>query len=118
MNAHRKCKPTERFEAREAAELRPLPEAPYDYGAWKAGIKFQRHYRVNVDGRDYSVPYRLIGEAVSIKTTAATVKIYPIHRSSPFAPAGSSHRRMMPRSSIPRICLKSIAPCGARTRMP
>ncbi len=67
---------TERFEAREAAELQPLPEKPYDYGTWKAGIKIQRHYRVNVEGRDYSVPYRLIGEAVSIKTTAATVEIY------------------------------------------
>ncbi|MDQ7263893.1 DDE-type integrase/transposase/recombinase [Paracoccus sp. PS-1] len=67
---------TERFEAREAAELRPLPETPYDYGTWKASIKVQRHYHVNVDGRDYSVPYRLIGEDVSIKTTAATVEIY------------------------------------------
>ena len=35
---------TERFEAREAAELRPLPETPYDYGTWKASIKVQRHY--------------------------------------------------------------------------
>lgn len=48
---------TEQFEAREAAELRPLPEVPYDYSTWKAGIKVQRHYRVNVEGRDYNLPW-------------------------------------------------------------
>lgn len=67
---------TDRFKIREASHLRGLPGTPYDYGTWKPGIKVQRHYHVNVDGRDYSVPFRLIGEAVSIKTTSATVEIY------------------------------------------
>ena len=66
----------ERFEAREAHCLRPLPDTAYDYGAYKVGVKIQRHYRVNVEGRDYSVPHQLIGEAVNIKATAATVEIY------------------------------------------
>ncbi|WP_227272609.1 Mu transposase domain-containing protein [Roseobacter weihaiensis] len=65
-----------RFEAREARCLRALPETAYDYGVWKVGIKVQRHYRVHIDGRDYSVPVGLIGEPVSIKLTAATVEIY------------------------------------------
>ncbi|MDA7966268.1 hypothetical protein [Ruegeria sp.] len=65
-----------RFQAREMQCLRKLPEIAYDYGVWKVGIKVQRHYRVHVDGRDYSVPFSLIGEAVSIKLTAATVEMY------------------------------------------
>lgn len=66
----------DRYEAREAHCLRRLPDAAYDYGAYKVGVKIQRNYRVNVEGRDYSVPHKLIGEAVNIKTTATTVEIY------------------------------------------
>lgn len=89
----------DRFEARESEQLRILPEVPYDYGTWKPGVKVQRHYHVNVDGRDYSVPYRLIGEAVSIKTTAATVEIY--HDSS--LVAVHSRRIVTPQDDAPVI---------------
>ncbi len=65
-----------RFESREAQCLRQLPETAYDYGVWKVGVKVQRHYHVPVDGRDYSVPFTLIGEPVNIKSTPATVEIY------------------------------------------
>lgn len=54
---------------------------------------------MNVDGRDYSVPYRLIGEAVSIKTTAATVEIY--HDSS--LVAVHSRRIVTPHDDAPVI---------------
>lgn len=66
----------ERFEAREAGLLRQLPQTTYDYGVFRVSIKVQRHYHVNVEGRDYSVPHNLIGKEVNIKTTAATVEIY------------------------------------------
>ncbi len=66
----------DRFQTREAQNLRSLPETAYDYGTIRVGIRVQRHYRVNIDGRDYSVPYGLIGKLVNIKTTVATIEIY------------------------------------------
>ncbi|RWR04623.1 transposase [Sinirhodobacter populi] len=66
----------ERFLTREMSCLRPLPNTSYDYGNWHPGIRIQRHYHVNVEGRDYSVPSHLIGEMVSIKAMAATIEIY------------------------------------------
>lgn len=86
-----------RFESREAHCLRPLPAAAYDYGVWKVGIRVQRHYHVRVDGRDYSVPFGLIGEAVSIKSTAATVEVY--HDSS--LVAVHARRVAMPNDDAP-----------------
>ena len=66
----------ERFGTRELSCLQALPEASYDYGIWLPDIRVQRHYHVNVEGRDYSVPSGLIGKAVSIKAMATTVEIY------------------------------------------
>ncbi|WP_313349154.1 Mu transposase domain-containing protein [Paracoccus sp. (in: a-proteobacteria)] len=87
----------DRFEAREAKQLQILPTAHYDYGTWKPCIKVQRHYHVHVDGRDYSVPYRLIGEAVSIKATATTIEIHhdsslvAVHARQSVTPQDDSH---------------------------
>lgn len=66
----------ERFQTREAQNLRSLPSSSYDYGTFRVGVSIQRHYRVNINGRDYSVPFCLIGKRVNIKTTASTVEIY------------------------------------------
>lgn len=66
----------ERFHAREARSLRPLPSTRYEYGSWSVGIKVPVHYHVVADGREYSVPYALIGKAVNVKITASTVEIF------------------------------------------
>ncbi|WP_415132102.1 Mu transposase domain-containing protein [Paracoccus sp. (in: a-proteobacteria)] len=66
----------ERLRVREMPCLQPLPKTSYDYGRWHPGIRIQRHYHVNVEGRNYSVPSSLIGELVSIKVVAGTIEIY------------------------------------------
>jgi transposase len=55
--------------------LRPLPAERYDLSLWsKARVNID--YHVAYDGNWYSVPYRLVGEAVEIRSTPATVEIF------------------------------------------
>jgi hypothetical protein len=74
--------------------LQPLPATSYDYGSWRPGLRIQRHYHVNVEGRDYSVPSHLIGELVSLKVMAATIEIYHDRRSWPCIPVALSRQPM------------------------
>lgn len=51
------------FETVERAALRPLPQRPYQYGAWKKA-KVHLDYHIELDRRYYSVPHALIGRTV------------------------------------------------------
>jgi transposase len=76
------------FDAIERTALRPLPSARFEYADWrKARVNID--YHVAVDGHLYSVPYRLVHEAVEARLTADVVEILhggtrvAAHRRSP-----------------------------------
>src|SRR5215210_2474917 len=63
------------FEALERPALLPLPAAPYVYAEWRrcrAGLD----YHVEVHGHFYSVPYRLVREAIEARITDQTVELF------------------------------------------
>ena len=62
------------FEETERATLRPLPAERYELAEWKTA-KVNIDYHISVEGHLYSVPYRLVGAAVTVRLTATTLEI-------------------------------------------
>ena len=63
------------FEAIERPALLPLPAEPYAYAEWRrcrAGLD----YHVEVYGHFYSVPHRLMREAIEARITDQTVELF------------------------------------------
>jgi transposase len=63
------------FEAIERTALKPLPAEPFEYAEWKrcrAGLD----YHVEIHGHWYSVPFRLIREALEARVTDRTVEVF------------------------------------------
>ena len=63
------------FEAIEREALLPMPQTPYAYAEWRrcrAGLD----YHVQVHGHFYSVPYRLMREAVEARITDQTIELF------------------------------------------
>ena len=62
-----------RFEELDRPAMLPLPEHPYQFAEW---IKARVHidYHVAVDHHFYSVPHRLVGEEIDVRTTATTIE--------------------------------------------
>lgn len=62
-----------RFEEFDRPAMLPLPETPYQLSLW---IKARVHidYHVEVDHHFYSVPHRLVGEQLDVRSTATTVE--------------------------------------------
>ena len=69
-----KQRPLERFDQVERATLLPLPRIPYDPASWKQ-VRVYRDCYVTVDGAYYSVPFRLVGQPVWVRSGARTVEI-------------------------------------------
>jgi transposase len=67
--------PLERFRAVEQAALRPLPPTPFDLAVWKQ-VQVYRDCYVTFEQAYYSVPYRLVGQAVWVRGGARTVEVY------------------------------------------
>ncbi len=63
------------FEKLDRPALRPLPAEPFTYGEWKQA-RVNIDYHIAVDHNFYSVPYKLIHEAVEARMTANTVEIF------------------------------------------
>jgi transposase len=63
------------FEAEERAALLALPAEPYELAVWKQ-VKLHRDGHVTFEQAFYSAPFRLVGQAVWVRGTARTVKIY------------------------------------------
>lgn len=63
------------FEKLDRPVLRPLPEQPYSFGEWKKAT-VHIDYHIELDRHYYSVPYRLIGQGVESRLTAATVEVF------------------------------------------
>jgi len=55
--------------------LRPLPCIPYEFAEWKkARVHIDDH--VEIEGHDYSVPYRLVKAQVDVRLTVRTVECF------------------------------------------
>lgn len=67
------------FEELERDALQPLPTTPYEFALWKS-TKVNIDYHVEWDTRFYSVPHRLVHEAVEVRATAHVVEILHRHR--------------------------------------
>jgi transposase len=63
------------FQATEWAALRPLPRVAYDLASWKQ-VQVYRDCYVSFERAYYSVPFRLVGQAVWVRGGARTVAIY------------------------------------------
>jgi len=57
--------------------LRPLPLARYEFATWKdARLGLDYHVEVRSERHYYSAPYRLIGELLRVRLSAATVEVF------------------------------------------
>jgi len=63
------------FSTFERPALRPLPAERFEIGVWRT-LKVDLDYHVPAAGHFYSVPYRLVGQKVDIRLTAAMVEIF------------------------------------------
>ena len=63
------------FEELDQPALRPLPERPYEYAAWKTA-KVNIDYHVAFEGHYYSVPYALVRQEVRIRAAENLVAIF------------------------------------------
>lgn len=62
------------FDATERAMLRPLPPSRYELAEWRTA-KVNIDYHISVEGHLYSVPYPLVGAAVSVRLTATMLEV-------------------------------------------
>ena len=87
-------KPLTRFAQVERRLLRPLPDVPPELACWEKA-KVHRDTHVQVAKSLYSVPYRLIGQSVWVRSTQTTVRIFLDHELVAIHPrmfkAGSRH---------------------------
>lgn len=56
--------------------LIPLPERPYEDGAWKPNVGVNIDYHIKVEHNIYSVPYQLAGKKVDVRLTARTLEAF------------------------------------------
>lgn len=66
--------PLDRFTGVEQPLLAPLPRVPYDLAVWKQ-VRVYRDCYVQFERSYYSVPFRLVGQAVWVRGGARTVEI-------------------------------------------
>lgn len=65
-----------RFEEKEKAKLKPLPEADYEMSDWTYDVKVRADYHVEHDGSWYSVPFQLAHTRVHLRFTATVLEIF------------------------------------------
>lgn len=63
------------YENEEKEFMQPLPETPFEPAVWSTA-KVQNDYLITDGINKYSVPFDLIGEEVSIRTTKDTVEVF------------------------------------------
>ncbi|GAB3781137.1 IS21 family transposase [Dyella agri] len=68
-----------RYADMERDAMQPLPAQRYEFGEWTAPMRVDNGYHVRVNQHWYSVPHRLVGERVSVRSTAAVVEIFHQH---------------------------------------
>jgi transposase len=65
----------ELFAQVDAPALKALPAEPYAFATWKR-CRVAPDYHVEVEGCFYSVPYRLIGEALDVRIAERTIEAF------------------------------------------
>jgi transposase len=73
MRVYKKSR-RELFVELDRPALRPLPETPYEYSDWKKA-RVNLDYHIELTGHYYSVPYRLVHQAVELRFTQSLVEI-------------------------------------------
>jgi transposase len=63
------------FEELDQPELRPLPEKPYEFAAWKTA-KVNIDYHVAFEKHFYSVPHTLVHQQVEIRASERMVEVF------------------------------------------
>ena len=69
--------PLVRFHQTEQAQLRPLPQAPYDLAIWKV-VTLYRDCHLTFDNAYYSAPFRLVGQKLRVCGGSRDVRIYTL----------------------------------------
>ena len=64
-----------RFEQEEAPVMRDLPPTPFTEVYYKR-LKVDRNWHITCDYQYYSVPFQLVGEAVTVRLTPQLVSIF------------------------------------------
>lgn len=77
------------FEELDAPALKPLPTTPYTQSDWSRET-LGRDYHIELDGHYYSVPYKLVGELVEIRSTERVVEV--LHKGRRVASHSRSNR--------------------------
>jgi len=68
----------EAFERDDRPAMLALPSRPYDFGLWRKA-RVHIDYHVQVEGHYYSVPHRLVREAVEVRLTAGVVEVFHLN---------------------------------------
>lgn len=75
------------FDELERPVMRPLPDQRYELATWRIGLRVNIDYHVEADGHYYSVPHRLVGQRVDVRSTATAIEVFRASRRV------ASHRR-------------------------
>jgi transposase len=87
----------ELFEELDQPALRPLPEHPYEFAAWK-NAKVGIDYHVEFDGHYYSVSHLLVGQAVRIRATESMLSIFHFGKPAAIHPRSHAQGRFSTRA--------------------
>jgi transposase len=68
--------PEEIFESEEKAALKPLPLSRWDRFEWNDNVTVQQQWRIRFDNAFYTVPYKYIGQKVTVLANSKSVYIF------------------------------------------
>jgi transposase len=99
----------ELFEELDRPQLRPLPETPYEFAAWKIGVRVSLDYHVEFERNYYSVPYRYAQKTVEIRATQSVVEIFLERvRIASHPRVGGKHHHVTTKDHMPRSHQKHL----------
>ena len=118
-----KERPLEAFLAREQPALLPVPPKPWEAVTWDT-VLVNRDCHIRVDGEDYTVPAKYVGQHLDVRFTRKMVEIYdgatlvlPYMRQ----PGGETRIEHYPEAAqaflraTPRVCRQRAAAIGVAT---
>ena len=116
-----RAQPIVRFQQTEQAQLRPLPQAPYDLAIWKVVMLYRDCY-LTFDNAYYSAPFRLVGQRLRVCGGSREVRIYTLayelvatHPRAEQPGARQTHPDHLPPDKLPGLLLGRPAALAAAT---
>lgn len=67
------------FDALDKPALKPLPDAPYQYGEWRK-VRVNIDYHIEVDAHYYSVPHRFVKHEIDVRVGSNTIECFAQHQ--------------------------------------